>query len=95
MSKLIKLKIDLLKVKKEHLYKGEKGTYLDVDVWVNDEPDQYKNDCGVKQSYKVGDEWQSHYVGNGVKKSGWDKTEPKIKVEKAEILPESDDGLPF
>ena len=72
MSKLIKCSIDVTKIKNEYAFKGKKGDYIDVEIWINDEPDQFKNDCGVKQSYKVGDEFQSHYIGNGKKVSGWD-----------------------
>lgn len=31
----IKLKIDVTKILKDHLYKGAKGTYLDCVVWPN------------------------------------------------------------
>ena len=95
MSKLIKCKIDVSKIKKEHIYKGEKGQYIELDIWINDELDNYGNDCGVKQSYKVGDNYESHYIGNGKKKIGWgDTPEPSQPVEKAEELPVGDD-LPF
>ena len=80
MSKLLKVQIDLTKIKKEHIFNGEKGKYISLDIWINDEPDQYGNDAGVKQSYKVGDDWQSHYIGNGKKKSGWESS-PVAKVE--------------
>jgi len=43
MSTNLSLKIDLLKVDKAKLYKGEKGTYLDAVVIMKDEPDQYGN----------------------------------------------------
>ncbi len=97
MSKLIKCSIDVAKIKKEHIFKGEKGMYIDVDVWINDEPDKYGNDAGVKQSYKVGDDWQSHYIGNGKKKSGWDAPEKTNTgtAEKTNTGTDDSSDLPF
>ena len=34
MSRLIKASIDVNKIKKEHLFKGEKGTYANIDIWI-------------------------------------------------------------
>lgn len=46
----IKLKIDVTKILKEHLFKGNKGTYLDLVVWPNkDGKDQYGNTHYVVQ----------------------------------------------
>jgi len=35
MPRPITLKIDVSKIDKSHLYKGAKGTYLDVAIWPN------------------------------------------------------------
>jgi len=35
MPRPITLKIDISKIDKSHLYKGAKGTYLDVAIWPN------------------------------------------------------------
>jgi len=43
MSKLITAKIDVMKIDKKRLFKGEKGTYLDLTIWINDTPDSYGN----------------------------------------------------
>jgi hypothetical protein len=49
-------KIDVSKIDKEELYKGEKGTYLDIVMFANTDdtgaevPDQYGNDGVIKQS---------------------------------------------
>ena len=46
----IKLKIDVKKIIKAHLFAGAKGTYLDCAVWPNrDGPDQYGNTHYVVQ----------------------------------------------
>ena len=74
MSKLISLKVNLDKVDKSKLYKGSKGTYLDLDVWINDEPDNYGNDASASLNLSK-EERESGakkvYVGNGKKLFGW------------------------
>lgn len=50
MSNHIILKLDVTKIVKEWLFKGQKGTYLDVVVYQNDTDDQYGNSHVVKQS---------------------------------------------
>lgn len=37
----VSLKIDVSKIDKSRLFKGQKGTYLDATVFLDDEPDQY------------------------------------------------------
>lgn len=50
MAKVINVKIDVKKIDKAKLYAGEKGTYLDAVMFVNDEADQYGNWGMVVQS---------------------------------------------
>jgi hypothetical protein len=64
MTRLLKATIDVTKIKKEHLYEGKKGTYLSLDIWINEEEDKYGNIAGIKQSYKINDEYESHFIGN-------------------------------
>ena len=47
---MIKLKIDVTKIDKAKLYVGQKGTYLDAMVFLNDEVDQYGNNGMIVQS---------------------------------------------
>jgi hypothetical protein len=49
MSQIITLKIDVTKFDKSAFYKGDKGTYATISVFVNDEKDQYGNFGMVKQ----------------------------------------------
>jgi len=63
MSRLLQCKIDVLKIDKNLLFKGEKGTYLNLNVWINDTPDKYNNDCSIEQQTPKGDE--KIYIGNG------------------------------
>ena len=63
MSKLVTASIDVTKIEKNLLYKGKKGTYLDLSIWFNDEPDQYGNDCSIQQTTKKDE--PKIFLGNG------------------------------
>lgn len=43
MATNISIKLDVTKIDKAKLYKGDKGTYLDATILMKDEPDQYGN----------------------------------------------------
>ena len=92
MAKKILISIDLTKLDKSRLITGKKGIYGNFEVWINDTQDQFGNDCAVKQTYKNGDKYESHYVGNGKKSYGWE--EKKTESEQTKSEPESD-KLPF
>ena len=49
MSQILTLKIDVTKFHKDAFYKGEKGTYATISVFVNDEADQHGQFGMVKQ----------------------------------------------
>lgn len=49
MSHII-LKLDVQKIIKEWLFRGQKGTYLDLVIYQNDTEDPYGNSHVVKQS---------------------------------------------
>jgi hypothetical protein len=63
MSKLITASINLKKVNQDLLIPGEKGKYLNLTIWINDEPDKYGNDISVEQRTEKGKE--KIYLGNG------------------------------
>ena len=87
MSKLVFAKIDVTKIDKERLFKGEKGVYLDLNIWINDEPDKYGNDISIQQSTKKDED--KIYLGNG---------KFYVKKESNEVKPSADvpdSGLPF
>jgi hypothetical protein len=87
MSKLLQCKIDVTKIDKALLYKGKKGTYLNVNIWVNDKPDKYDNDCSIEQQTPKGAE--KIYIGNGK----FYKPQPvQIDVDDSNDEPS---GLPF
>lgn len=50
MADILSLRIDVTKIDKAKLYKGEKGTYLDCVVMLKEEPDQYQNIGMIVQS---------------------------------------------
>lgn len=46
----VTLKIDVTKIDKSKLFKGSKGTYLDCQVFINPEQDQYGNSGMIVQA---------------------------------------------
>jgi len=62
MSKMYTGKIDVLKIDKAKLFEGKKGTYLDLMIWINDEPDKYGNHLSIQQHTKQGED--KIYLGN-------------------------------
>lgn len=43
-------KLNLEKLDKSKFFKGKKGTYVDVIVWINDEKDSFGNIASVQQT---------------------------------------------
>jgi hypothetical protein len=65
---MIKLKIDVTKIDKSRLYKGAKGTYLEVIVYENEKPDAYGYDYAIKQTCTKEEREagvKMPYIGNG------------------------------
>ena len=61
----INLKIDVSKIDKAKLFKGEKGTYLDATVFVDvDNKDQYDSNGMITQSWKDAIKGQTPILGN-------------------------------
>jgi hypothetical protein len=88
MSKLLQCKIDVSKIDKSLLFKGKKGTYLDLLIWINDKPDQYGNECSIEQKVKMGE--KKNYIGNGK----FYVPKPVQVIDANDQSPESSD-LPF
>lgn len=82
MTMYIKAKINLKKIQKERLFPGKKGTYMDVIIWVNDEPNQWGQNVSIQQSVNKGED--PIYLGDG-------KTDDLLKQNKAD----HDDELIF
>lgn len=84
--------LESLKSGKLKTYKHENGTrYINVNIYIGDEPDQYKNDGSIsvplKEEYHQ-DNIRSVFVGN-LKKST-----PKVQDADAQDF-QDDDDLPF
>jgi hypothetical protein len=60
-----RLKLDVTKLDKSAFFKGAKGTYVDITLWENEEPDEYGNTHSAKQDMgkdRRGE--KTPYVGN-------------------------------
>lgn len=93
MAKILNVSINVDKITKSKLIKGKKGTYLSLNIAVNDEKDQFDNDCSVweNQSKEERDsKTLKNYLGNG--KVIWSNEESVSVSPAAEDI---DDGLPF
>jgi len=101
MSKLVTAKIDVTKIPKEAIYIGEKGKYLSIDIWINDEEDNYGNDTSINVSQSKEDreaKVKKVYIGNGKTKFGFDaKPAPKPQpgVVTAPAGDWDEDDIPF
>jgi len=99
---MITVNIDVTKIDKARLFKGAKGTYLDIVLFENKNgPDQFGNDGIVKQSQSKEDrdaKVETPILGNWKDRS---KTKPAVSkpVARPEPVPASDgtvvDDLPF
>ena len=99
MAQLISASIDVTKISKDKLVKGEKGTYLNITISINDEIDQYGNQAGIYESQSKEEreaKEKKNYLGNG--KIAWSSEggstakkaptpTPAAKVEEGEDLP--------
>lgn len=101
--KLVTLKINVERIDKARLYKGSKGTYLDCQVFLEDNQDQYGNNGMITQAVSK-EERQSGVKGAilGNAKVVWNEDKPtynkeqtsKTTIEQAPPQNEMDD-IPF
>jgi hypothetical protein len=95
MSKLLSLSIDVTKINKSELITGEKGTYLNLTVSLNDEADKFGNTVSAWQSQtKEQREAKVNrtFLGNG--KVIFD-SEGKQQAPQVQQAQEDDNSLPF
>jgi hypothetical protein len=68
MAQLISASIDVSKISKDKLIKGDKGTYLNITISINDEEDNYGNVLTITES-QTKEERESkakkNYLANG------------------------------
>lgn len=95
----ISIKIDVTKIDKAALYKGEKGTYLTLVVWPNrDGEDDYGNYAGVKQDLgKDRRDEKAPYIGNAKIIKRKNSAPPPKNYEKLPTAAEmsDEDSIPF
>ena len=93
----ISVRIDVTKIDKSRLYKGAKGTYLDLTTFVDTEQqDQYENNGFISQSLTKEEreaKYQTPILGN-VKVFYTDSTTTAQAVA-AMSIEELDDDIPF
>jgi len=68
MAQLFYGKINVDKIIREKLYEGKKGRWMDVTIWLNDEPDEYGNIMSIQQSTIGGA--RKIYLGNAKRHEG-------------------------
>ena len=91
----LRLKLDVTKLDKTAFFKGKSGTYVDLVLWENDEPDQYGNTHSVKQDMgKERRREKTPYVGNA--KPFGNPVKVMAPENKPPVVEDDDDGLiPF
>ena len=68
MAQILNISINVEKINKAKLIKGKKGTYLSLNIAINDEKDQFENDCSAweNQSKEERDsKAPKNFLGNG------------------------------
>jgi hypothetical protein len=92
MAKLIAVSIDVTKLDKSKFVTGKKGTYANLTVSLNDEPDQYNNDVSVWEGQSEEERKNKadrNFLGNGkvVWSSEGQAKSPGKKQEEKDDLP--------
>jgi hypothetical protein len=108
MAKIgVSLKIDVTKIEKARLFKGEKGTYLDATAFIDlDELDQYGDSGMIAQSVSK-EERENKIMGNilgnskvfysekGSAPSNNSQQPTQKKGQNPEPIDDFDDSIPF
>ena len=94
MAKIISASINLSLIDKSKIVKGEKGSYYNLQIVVNDDKDQYGNDCAIRTNLSKEERESGSkpvYLGNG--KTVW-SSEPTAAPQQTPDPTESDE-LPW
>jgi len=96
----INLSIDVSKLDKSRLYKGAKGTYANLTVFIDSNPDQYGKNGGVKEQATKDERDQKvkmPFVGNATIFWSDNPDFQQARVEQAQepATDEFDDSIPF
>lgn len=102
MSKIaVSIKIDVTKIDKSRLFKGEKGTYLDLTTFIDlDQKDQYDNNGFISQSVSKEEKEQNvqtPILGNCrvFWKEQSSTPQPSAQPSTAQPSADYDDDIPF
>lgn len=97
MANIISVRIDVLKIDKAKLFKGEKGTYLDVVLLMKDAPDAYGNHGMAVQQVTKEERAagiKGNILGNAKILGGTAESIPAATAQKTAAVAAPDD-LPF
>lgn len=97
-SKPITLKIDVTKIDKNLLFKGKKGTYLDVVLFENTKPSEYGDTHFCVQSVSKEDRdrgIKGPIIGNATVPTHEQPEERRPSQPPARQSDEPEDGIPF
>lgn len=104
MAKIgLSLKIDVTKIDRDRLFKGEKGIYLDATCFVDlGEADQYGNHGMITQSWKDQEKGEGAILGNGrifwrdhAQPDQGGQQAPSQQTTPTEGFEDFDDDIPF
>jgi len=96
----VNLSIDVSKLDKSRLYKGAKGTYANLTVFIDSNPDQFGKNGGVKEQATKDERDQKvkmPFVGNATIFWSDNPDFQQARVEQAQepATDEFDDSIPF
>ena len=96
----VNLSIDVSKLDKSRLYKGAKGTYANLTVFIDSNPDQFGKNGGVKEQATKDERDQKvkmPFVGNATIFCSDNPDFQQARVEQAQepATDEFDDSIPF
>lgn len=101
MAQLFSASIDVSKISKDKLVKGQKGTYANITIAINDEVDQYGNQASIYESQSKEDREAKvprNYLGNGKNIYDSNSNQSAKKAPQSPQLPEIEEDskdLPF
>jgi single-stranded DNA-binding protein len=98
MAKIgLNLKIDVTKIDKSKMFKGQKGTYLDATIFVDlDNEDQHGNHGMITQAWKDAPKGQTPILGNGkiFWRDGLDSPQQQQSAPNQQQSPQNQNGEP-
>jgi hypothetical protein len=94
MATNISIKLDVTKIDKAKLFKGDKGTYLDATILMKDEPDQYNNIGMIVQNVSK-EERDAGVKGAILGNVKYIQKQAQTNTASNNLMPKINDDLPF